>query len=82
MFGLAKRCAGAGLPEAAARFLIQQLALTFIFAHTYGISLQEVSPAKLLVAWSPKGMPLLKANLLKTPQRRPLPNQVLSHPRT
>lgn len=77
LFGLVKRCGGAGLPEPAARFLIQQLVLTVTFAHTAGVLLQEISPAKLLIAWSPKGMPLLKTNLLRTPQRLGAADQVL-----
>lgn len=69
LFSLARRCGNDGLPESTARFLIQQVALTFAFAHHYGISMQDISPSKLLIAWSPKKMPILKVNLMKTLQK-------------
>eukprot|EP00892_Ulva_mutabilis_P009430 jgi/Ulvmu1/685/UM010_0057.1 len=49
-----------GLPEPAARFIFQQLALTLGYLHAAGMYIRDVKPSNLLIFWNANGMPILK----------------------
>lgn len=49
-----------GLPEPAARFIFQQLALTLSYLHSAGMYIRDVKPSNLLIFWNASGMPILK----------------------
>lgn len=49
-----------GLPEPAARFIFQQLALTLGYLHSVGMYIRDVKPSNLLIFWNASGMPILK----------------------
>ena len=49
-----------GLPEPAARFIFQQLALTLGYLHSVGMFIRDVKPSNLLIFWNASGMPILK----------------------
>eukprot|EP00892_Ulva_mutabilis_P002155 jgi/Ulvmu1/11940/UM082_0019.1 len=65
VFSLAKRAGSPGLPERAAQFLFQQLVYTLLFGHEYSITLQEISPSRLLIAWNQRSVPVLKISALQ-----------------
>lgn len=69
VFSLAKRAGPHGLPERAARFLVQQLVHTLIFAHDYNITLQDIDPSRLLLSWNDKAVPVLRVNALQPLQK-------------
>lgn len=51
-----------GLPEAAARFIFQQLVLVLDYCHDDQIKMfiRDVKPSNLLLVWNSNGMPLVK----------------------
>jgi serine/threonine-protein kinase SRK2 len=51
-----------GLPEAAARFIFQQLILTIDFCHSLDepLYIRDVKPSNLLLVWSACKLPILK----------------------
>lgn len=51
-----------GLPEAAARFIFQQLILVLDYCHHEDIQMyiRDVKPSNLLLVWNSNGMPLVK----------------------
>jgi serine/threonine-protein kinase SRK2 len=51
-----------GLPEAAARFIFQQLILVLDYCHDKEINMfiRDVKPSNLLLVWNSNGMPLVK----------------------
>lgn len=64
LFGMVRRGSAAGLPTPAAAFLFQQLTVTAHFGRGVGLWLHRVRPAKLLVAWNDKAMPIVKVNVV------------------
>lgn len=60
VYRLARRAGSKGLPLPAARFIFQQLVLTLVYAHVFGIFLSRINPSNVLIFWNDRGMPILK----------------------
>eukprot|EP00892_Ulva_mutabilis_P008250 jgi/Ulvmu1/5798/UM025_0053.1 len=71
LFVMARRGGAAGLPLAAAIFLIQQLILATEFLHLFQRHLSWLNPQNILINWNSRGIPIVKVLLPAFPGVNP-----------